>query len=100
MYDFLGSYIRQRQRDGAFREIETAIVVRSFVGMIIHHSLNNTLWDKTRRILDISNERAAKEFTSILLHGIARDAAARESGNGKRAAGGKKATSGKRKPRT
>ena len=73
MYDFLGSYIHERQHDGAFRDIETAIVVRSFLGMIIHHSLNNTLWDKTRRILKISNERAASEFTNILLHGITAD---------------------------
>lgn len=70
MYSFLGGYIRERQRDGAFREIETTIVVRCFIGMIIHHSLNNTLWDKTRRLLNISNERAAHEFTNILLNGI------------------------------
>ena len=84
MYDFLGSYIRERQRDGAFREIDTAIVVRAFAGMVIHHSLNNTLWDKTKRILNISNERAAKEFTNILLHGIAREASVSPGGNGKR----------------
>lgn len=106
MYNFLGSYIRERQRDGAFREIDTAIVVRSFIGMVIHHSLNNTLWDKTRRILNISNERAAKEFTNILLHGIALEASAPQTRNGKRAsatarvASGKSVTSGKRKQRT
>lgn len=83
MYSFLGSYIDERQRDGAFREIGTAIVVRSFLGMIIHHSLNNTLWDKTRRILNISNECAASEFTNILLHGITAEsrAAPATSGN-------------------
>jgi AcrR family transcriptional regulator len=70
MYNFLGAYIRERQQDGAFARIDTAIVVRAFIGMIIHHSLNNTLWDKQRRILNISNERAAKEFTNILLNGI------------------------------
>src|SRR5436853_419790 len=71
-----GVYIRERQHDGAFRDIDTAIVVRSFLGMIIHHSLNNTLWDKTRRILNITNERAASEFTNILLHGITADGGA------------------------
>lgn len=106
MYDFLGGYIHERQRDGAFREIDTAIVVRSFVGMIIHHSLNNTLWDKTRRILNISNERAAKEFTDILLHGIAQKARASLSENGKRSANlarepaAKVVTPGKNKKRT
>ena len=70
LYQFLGSYISERQRDGAIREIDPLIVVRAFVGMIIHHSLNNNLWDPQRRLLDITNERAAREFTGILLRGI------------------------------
>ncbi len=72
MYELLGGYIRERQRDGALRQIEPAIAVRAFLGMIIHHSLNNTLWDKRRTLLDIPNERAAQAFTDILLHGLAR----------------------------
>ncbi|HEY0100060.1 MAG TPA: TetR/AcrR family transcriptional regulator [Pyrinomonadaceae bacterium] len=71
MYDFLGSYIRERQREGAMRNIDPNIVVRCFLGMVIHHSLNNILWDTRRRILSIPNERAAEEFTEILLRGIA-----------------------------
>lgn len=70
IYGFIGGYIEERQRDGALREIEPRIVVRSFLGMMIHHSLNNILWDKNRNILDISNEDAAKNFTEILLRGI------------------------------
>ena len=75
MYEFLGSYIRERQRDGVFREVNPLIVVRAFTGSIIHHSLNNILWDKdpARRILNIPNEEAAREFTEILLRGIAAD---------------------------
>jgi AcrR family transcriptional regulator len=70
VYEQLGAYIRERQREGALREIEPRIVVRAFLGMVIHHSLNNSLWDPTRRLLDISNEQAAREFTSLLLSGI------------------------------
>ncbi|MEO6654637.1 MAG: TetR/AcrR family transcriptional regulator [Pyrinomonadaceae bacterium] len=70
IYEFIGSYIRERQEDGAIREIDSRIVVRSFLGMLIHHSLNNILWDKKRTILDISNEEAAKNFAEILLRGI------------------------------
>lgn len=70
VYNFLGEYIRQRQADGAFREIEPRIVVRAFIGMFIHHSLNNILWDKEQKLLKISNEEAAREFTEILLRGI------------------------------
>ena len=70
VYDFLGSYIRERQRDGAFVEVDPTVVVRCFLGMVLHHSLNNNLWDPDRRLLNISNEAAAKHFTEILLHGI------------------------------
>jgi AcrR family transcriptional regulator len=70
IYDFLGAYIRQRQEDGAFREIEPRIVVRAFMGMFVHHSLNNILWDNEQKLLKISNEDAAREFATILLQGI------------------------------
>jgi AcrR family transcriptional regulator len=70
VYDFLGGYIRQRQADGEFREIEPRLVVRAFIGMFVHHSLNNILWDKEQKLLKISNEEAAREFTEILLRGI------------------------------
>lgn len=70
VYEFLGSYIRQRQADGAFREVEPRVVVRSFIGMFVHHSLNNILWDRERKILKITNEEAAREFATIILQGI------------------------------
>lgn len=70
VYEFLGGYIRERQREGALIEMDPAIVVRSFVGMVMHHSLNNNLWDPSRRLVNISNESAAKNFTDILLNGI------------------------------
>ena len=70
VYEFLGGYIRQRQGEGALIEMDPAIVVRSFVGMVMHHSLNNNLWDPSRRLVNISNESAAKNFTDILLNGI------------------------------
>ncbi len=70
VYEFLGGYIRERQREGAMVEMDPAIIVRSFIGMVMHHSLNNNLWDPQRRILDISNESAAKQFTDILINGI------------------------------
>ena len=70
IYDYLGGYIRQRQEDGAFREVEPRVVVRAFIGMWVHHSLNNILWDKEQKLLNISNEDAAREFATILLEGI------------------------------
>ena len=70
LYEFLGGYIRQRQRDGAMVDIDPAVVVRAFVGMVIHHSLNNNLWDPKRSLLNISNKEAARSFADILLGGI------------------------------
>jgi AcrR family transcriptional regulator len=69
IYEFLGGYIRKRQRDGVFRKMNSKIIIRAFLGMLIHHSLNNILWDKNRRILDISNEEAARSFAEIILRG-------------------------------
>jgi len=73
LYEFLGGYVRRRQLEGAFRDVEPNAAVRVFLGSIIHHSLINLLWDKdpARRILQLSNEEAAREFTDILLRGIA-----------------------------
>jgi AcrR family transcriptional regulator len=75
LYEFLGSYVRRRQREGAFRETDPTAAVRVFLGSVIHHSLVNLLWDKdpARRILRMSNEEAARQFTEILLRGIAAD---------------------------
>jgi len=70
IYEFIGSYVRERQIDGAMREVEPRIVVRAFLGMLIHHSLNNILWDRKRHLLDISDEAAAREFVTILLNGV------------------------------
>jgi TetR/AcrR family transcriptional regulator len=71
VYRSLGNYIRQRQREGAIVDIEPALVVRVFIGMVMHHSLNNNLWDRKQGLLKISNEAAAREFANILLHGVA-----------------------------
>jgi TetR/AcrR family transcriptional regulator len=71
IYEFLSNYIAQRQKDGEIQpNINPRVIVRAMVGMMIHHALNNSLWDRKRRLLDISNEEAAKSFTEILLHGI------------------------------
>lgn len=69
-YDFFSEYIASRQRDGDFRDVEARTAVRAFIGMIVHHSINNILWDKERKLLDISNEDAAREFTNIFLKGL------------------------------
>jgi AcrR family transcriptional regulator len=39
-YDFLSGYIRQRVRDGAFRnDVDPLLAARGFVGMVVYHRL-------------------------------------------------------------
>jgi AcrR family transcriptional regulator len=75
LYEFLGGYVRRRQREGAFRDVDPNAAVRVFLGSVIHHSLVNLLWDKdpARRIFRVTNEEAARQFAEILLRGIAAD---------------------------
>ena len=83
VYHSLRSYIRQRQRDGAIKQVEPFVIVRAFIGMIIHHSLNNNLWDRERQLLKISNQAAARAFTEILLNGVATSPQSRANGDGR-----------------
>ena len=77
LYEFLGGYVRRRQREGAFRDVDPYAAVRVFLGSVIHHSLVNLLWDKdpARRIFRVTNEEAARQFAEILLRGVAADTA-------------------------
>jgi AcrR family transcriptional regulator len=70
VYVFIGDYIIERQKDGVFRDMNPRVAVRAFLGMMIYHSLNNILWDKERRLLDISVEEAAHSFADIFLNGV------------------------------
>jgi AcrR family transcriptional regulator len=70
VYDFIGGYVEQRQKDGEMREVNPRVVVRAFIGMVLHHSLNNILWDKKQTLLKISNEEAAQNFAEIILQGV------------------------------
>src|SRR5437763_7988490 len=54
VYRTLSAYIRERQREGALKKVEPLVIVRAFIGMIIHHSLNNNLWDRQQQVLKIS----------------------------------------------
>jgi AcrR family transcriptional regulator len=69
-YEYFSNYIARRQKDGAFRAVESRLAIRAFLGMIVHHSLNNILWDKEMKLLQISDETAARGFTELLLSGI------------------------------
>jgi AcrR family transcriptional regulator len=75
MADNLCSYIRERQKAGALRDIEPKVAGRAFIGMVAYHALVTMLFDKSRTLLDIPNERAAHEFTEIFLKGVSASSA-------------------------
>jgi len=64
VYAYIGGYIELRQSDGAMRQMNPRIAVRAFLGMLIHHSLNNILWDKRRRLLDIPTRKQRETLPS------------------------------------
>ncbi|PYS76789.1 MAG: hypothetical protein DMF66_12825 [Acidobacteria bacterium] len=106
LYEFLGGYVGERQREGAFRDVDPFLVVRAFNGAIIHHSLNKILWerDAARRLVNVPAEEAAREFTEILLRGIVAETGAgasslRREKRPKRDAGESGAAKNKKKKR-
>ncbi len=96
LYEFLGSYIRERQRTGALRDVDPLVVVRAFTGMVIHHSVTSILWDKHRPLLVVPNEHAAHEFTEILLRGIETEGVSGPDAKRRRRAPGVKSRPAKR----
>jgi len=96
VYRILSKYIRERQREGAMVDVDPLVVVRAFIGMIIHHSLNNNLWDRQRQLLKVSNETAAREFTNILLHGVSTGSTKSKTNRGLRTGRGPASTIRKR----
>ncbi len=72
VYEFIGNYIRRRQAEGAIRDADPKTAVRAFLGMLIHHSINNILWDRDRSLVNLTNEEAARQFSDILLRGISK----------------------------
>lgn len=71
IYELLSRYIERRQKEGIFRtDINARLIVRAFIGMMVHHSMNKILWDSDQKLLKVSNEEAARAFAEILLDGI------------------------------
>lgn len=70
MHDFLCAYIRQRQREGAFRQVHSSIAVNAFIGALNHHVMTNVFFSEWR--VDVSDKEAIRSFTHLLLDGLRR----------------------------
>ena len=72
LIDFVADYVSRRQAEGAFREADPAVAVRSFVGMAVHHWLFTRLLEF--HAVDITTEEAVKLLTNIFLNGLRKEA--------------------------
>ena len=71
MRDCLRSYIKQREADGAFRDIDPALCAKAFLGMVVNHALSQTL---SPNLDDVKNaiEEVVECFVGIFLEGVYR----------------------------
>lgn len=69
-HEFLANYIDQRIRDGAFRKVDSLLVARAFMGMLIEHRLLTLLF---RMPVSNTPETIVATFVDLFLDGIRTD---------------------------
>ncbi len=68
-YDALANFVREQIDAGRFRAMDPMIAARAFLGMVVYHSLIETLFG-TNRSKKYDNEKVAEELSSIWLRGM------------------------------
>ena len=67
-HNFVGGYIRRRQRQGAFRGMDALLAARSFIGMIYEYCLYEL--NLGFKIVKLSKKRTIEGMVDIFLNGI------------------------------
>jgi AcrR family transcriptional regulator len=67
-YRRLSSYIEQRVKDGAFREVDPMTATCAFIGMVVYLAQLHKFYG--RELLNISNQEAAQRYTDIFFGGM------------------------------
>lgn len=70
--EFLTSYIEQRTKAGAFRELDPVLAARAFVGMLIDHLTVREVYGM-RAEYPQTNAEVAETFVAIFLRGVRRE---------------------------
>lgn len=70
VYSFLCGYIQQRIEEGAFQAVDPLLAARAFMGMAIHQSLTEQLFERNTADRPESHH-LAEGFTKLFLNGIA-----------------------------
>lgn len=66
-YDLLADYIRQRIKDGAFRQVDPLLAAQAFFGIIVHHRL---LHDVFGLPMHRTYQGTVTEYVSVFLNGL------------------------------
>jgi TetR/AcrR family transcriptional regulator len=70
-YEFLKRYIKQRQAEGAFRDMDPVAATRAWMGMLNHHGLVRVLFGDPV-MTHSSDATVLPKFVSIFLEGMKR----------------------------
>jgi AcrR family transcriptional regulator len=68
-YELLADYIRARIKAGAFRAIDPLLAARSFLGMVVYHSMVQELFGG-KRYRNYDSQCVAETLTAIWLEGM------------------------------
>lgn len=75
VHEFLCQYIKRRQSEGAFREVQPQTIVSAFTGMLNHYIITKAFLDGWK--MAVSDEEVIIEYTRLLLDGLRSPAASR-----------------------
>lgn len=68
IYEFLREYVRTRQSEGAFRDMNPGAAVRALFGAPFYHSIVNNLFNCS--MLEITDREAEDTFVRVALDGL------------------------------
>jgi hypothetical protein len=75
-YDHLASYIETRIAEGAFRNVDSLLVARAFIGMVVHHRLLHEIFGVS---MHRSHEETVSTYVDLFLNGLMRRSARRRT---------------------
>lgn len=68
-YDLLGSYVRKRIREGAFRRVDPQLAARAFISLVCYHMIIQTFFGG-HYIHAFSHRKVAQTLAQIWLFGV------------------------------
>lgn len=73
-YDHLAAYIRTRIEEGVFRDVDSLLAARAFVGMVVHHRLLHEIFGVS---MHRSHDETVMTYVDLFLSGLIQKPAGR-----------------------